>query len=743
MQKVLRKRILRDLKENSVRYLALGTLIILCMYIIVALIGAADTLITGVENYQKENKLEDGQFQVFVPLTDEQQKELTDMGAALEEQFYLDFKLKDGSTLRVFKDRKQINLVSVEQGQTAKKSSELVLEKRYCEEHNIKIGDEIQIAGYSFTVSGIGCSPDYDSLLKELSDSTVDSMNFGTAFVTADTYNELEKCGKAIKAEEYLYAYRLSAFAEDSDIKDKLGTNLVSFLKAEDNLRIGSSADDQVVNKYCGILAGIIVLALFSYVLSVFVVYGIDRESSTIGALYALGLKRRELVRHYLCLPVIVTIVSSIIGSVVGFSDWGVRTQMQDCYGYFSIPEADTVYPLYLLVYALVLPPLIAILVNKAVISRKLNQAPLSLIRNEQKQSKISNIKLNNMGFVNRFRIRQMIKEMRTSVTVIAGMFISLLILMIGVNCYVMCRHISRDNKADTKYEYMYTYKYPEENVPEGGYGAFAYKMKKETMGYNFDVTMLGITEDNPYFDVNLSDNKRDVVISSAMAEKYGIKCGEKFILSDEEKEMYYAFTVKDITKFSAGFYVFMDIENMRELFSMDENYVNVVFSDKKLDIENEQIYSVMTREDVVKASDVFVDMMMPMVIMMTVVSALVFAVVMYLMMRVMIDRSSFHISMVKVFGYRMSEIKKLYLNGNFYVIAVGAAVCIPLAKFIMDKLYPMLVSNVAVGINLTFSWQLYAGIYICILLLYFIINRILVGKLKRVNLADVLKNRE
>lgn len=90
-----------------------------------------------------------------------------------------------------------------------------------------------------------------------------------------------------------------------------------------------------------------------------------------------------------------------------------------------------------------------------------------------------------------------------------------------------------------------------------------------------------------------------------------------------------------------------------------------------------------------------------------------------------------------------MSEIKKLYLNGNFYVIAFGAAVCIPLAKFIMDKLYPMLVSNVAVGINLTFSWQLYAGIYICILLLYFIINRILVGKLKRVNLAEVLKNRE
>ena len=41
-------------------------------------------------------------------------------------------------------------------------------------------------------------------------------------------------------------------------------------------------------------------------------------------------------------------------------------------------------------------------------------------------------------------------------------------------------------------------------------------------------------------------------------------------------------------------------------------------------------------------------------------VSSLIFAVVMYLMMKVMIDRCAFHISMVKVFGYRTKEIKKL-----------------------------------------------------------------------------------
>ena len=41
----------------------------------------------------------------------------------------------------------------------------------------------------------------------------------------------------------------------------------------------------------------------------------------------------------------------------------------------------------------------------------------------------------------------------------------------------------------------MYTYKYPEETVPEGGYGAFTKTVKKENMGHNLEVAMLGIEE--------------------------------------------------------------------------------------------------------------------------------------------------------------------------------------------------------------------------------------------------------
>ena len=279
--------------------------------------------------------------------------------------------------------------------------------------------------------------------------------------------------------------------------------------------------------------------------------------------------------------------------------------------------------------------------------------------------------------------------------------------------------------------------------MPDGGEACFAKTLRKEIFGYNLEVTLLGIDQDNPYFDIKVPEGKNKVILSSAMAQKYQLREGEKLILSEEEEEKDYAFTIEGVTQFSPGLYVFMDINSMRELFGESEEYYNVVFSDRELDIEPGRLYTVTSREEIARGSDVFVSLMMPMIYMLTIASALIFCVVMYLMMKVMIDRSAFSISLMKIFGYRTGEIRRLYLNGNFYIIAVGAAICLPLSKKVMDAMYPVLISNVACGMNLTFSWQLYLGIYGAIIAFYFIINQLLVRRLNQMVPADVLKNRE
>lgn len=908
MEKILRKRMFRDLKENFSRYLALGVLIFLGMYIVISLVGAADTIVKGTAESAEEQRVEDGQFTLFVPLSQEETSALEKKEVLLEEHFYLDYHRKDDSKLRIFSERKELDLPRPDFGNLPKVQGEIFLEKRYCEEHSFLVGDKIDVGGHDFQICGIGAVPDYDAPLCNLSDSAVDSSRFGVGFVTEEDYSRLLGEGSSIASQEYVYAYRLQGEFTQEQLKKKLqkqkvsqeeirdvyfkeywdrtggrldefkdaleelsdgsgelqdglkeldknsgkltegswdifeaylkeaerslsqlgvskltkenysevitglmekndsglarmklrslleqledldafekGTreytkgvseaaegsgelsrgiselteetndflddnfdvslsNLTRFLTARDNPRIGAAGEDQVINRAAGLVAGVIFLILLAYCISVFVVQNIEKESAVIGTLYAMGVKRGELLRHYLTLPVFLTWIAGILGTAAGYSRLGIPVRMQDCYTYFSIPALNPVYEPYLLLYGILLPPLAAAFTNFLVIRKKLSRPVLSMIRKEKKTGKMQNIKLKGKNFVQTFWVRQMLRERRTAFTVFFGMFVSLLIVMLSLDCNALCWHIKEDNKNDTRFEYMYTYKYPPEQAPKGGEEAYGITMKKEVLGDNLDVTLLGIHEDNPYFDAPVKKGENSVWISSAMAQKYQLKEGDELVLNDEESQRKYAFNVEEIVPYSTSFFAFMEIDSLRELMGQEEGYYNIVFSDHDLNVDSGRLYSTTSKTDVEKGAAVFVDKMRPMVVMLVVISALIFSVVMYLMMKVMVDRSTMSISLMKVLGYRKKEIGKLYLNGNLLVVILSALGGIPLSKIIMDSIFPYMLSNISSGIDLTFSWQMYAGIMAAILVLYFLINRILMGKVNQILPAEVLKNRE
>lgn len=57
--------------------------------------------------------------------------------------------------------------------------------------------------------------------------------------------------------------------------------------------------------------------------------------------------------------------------------------------------------------------------------------------------------------------------------------------------------------------------------------------------------------------------------------------------------------------------------------------------------------------------------------------------------------------------------------------------------------MYPYLISNVTCGMNLSFEWWMYVGIWLAVIVLYLFINQLLVLRLKKIVPAEVLKNRE
>ena len=221
MNRVLRKRLGRELKTNFARYLALVLLIVMGMYIIVSVVASADTIIDGTAEHGKQNKVEDGQFGVFIPLTDEQEKEITDKGITLEQHFSIDVTAKDSSKLRVFRKRNDIDLIELDSGRLAEKKGEAVVEKRYSEEHSLSVGDKLTAGGVEFEIVGIGTTPDYDAPFENFSDTAVSSKGFGLLFVSDDQYDYFKNDSDQ-KAEDLCYAYRLIGKATDDELKEMI-----------------------------------------------------------------------------------------------------------------------------------------------------------------------------------------------------------------------------------------------------------------------------------------------------------------------------------------------------------------------------------------------------------------------------------------------------------------------------------------------------------------------------------------
>ncbi len=756
MNRVLNKRLKRDLRANLGRYLALLFMIFFGVYLVISVVNAAEVIIIGTENTKEQNQVEDGQFSVFLSLTDEELSKVSVNGTKIEKMFSVDLTVSDGTQLRVFKTREDIDKVMLDDGTLPQTNEQIVLEKNYARIHDLSIGDSISVEGRHYTVCGVGSVPDYDQTLKTFASPAVDAENFALMFVTSQEYDKIVE-DLPSKQQTYTYGYKLGESTSD-ELKDLLKEtmkgkldglfagdmeNLTSFVTADENIRVEAAAGDVVMDKNVGLMAGIIVLFLFAYVISVFVVHQIEQEQSVIGALYALGVKKKNLLAHYVVLPTLTALAGGILGGLSGFSPLGVGIMIRSHYEYFSVPDFPMVYPVYLVLYAVLVPPVICALVNLWTVNRKLSRTALSLLRNEQSAGNYKKVNLKCKKFTTLFSIRQLMRESRSAITIVVGMLITFMVIALGVNTYVLCSYIRDQNPQDTKYEYMYLYKFPDSQAPEGGEATFVKTLNIDCMDYTLDVSVIGIDGESRFFDAKPEKGLSRCVVNRSMVQRYGYEVGDKIVLTDSAADRDYSFTVTGISEYSVGFTIFMDTGSMRELFNEEEDYFNVVYSDVPLDIDEGKLYSTTTREDIKKSSGIFVDAMIPTMTALISGGVVIFCIVLFLMLGVMIDRSTMGISLIKIFGYRPGEIRKLYLNGNLFVVIVGGLISFPIAKKIIDTLYPGFISNVACSMHLSYPWYLYLAIAGSVLVIYFVINRLLIGKINRISPVEILKDRE
>lgn len=753
---IINKRIIREFTASKTKYLSIFIVIVISIYTVVSMSLAAETVINGVSKNASVNNIEDGQFQLSSKLTDEEIKLVSDSGIILESSFYFNenfYKKK----LRVYSNRDYINTISIDSGRIAKDSNEIVLEKHFAKKNSLNVGESFVTENLNLNVVGIGSVPDYNDVLENLTDVSSNSNMFGIGFVDEKFFDEVSYD----KQLTYVYSYILTNNQTQNDLlstiqelKNKrlnenidVNTNnsnifeLIYTLDKDDNPRIMAAVKDIQVNKNGSLITGVIVLILLCVVLSTFITSSIDRESKQIGTLLSLGYKKNTLIKHYLLLPLLICTLSGIIGTILGVIF--VSTQISTSSDYYSYPNLDVVYPIYLILYGIFAPILICTITCIFFVNNKISKKPLDLLRNKRDINKIKILEIEKFGYINTFRIRLFLREIKSNLTIVIGNFVALLLIMLSFTIYSSLTNIVSETKNDVKFNYMYEVDNLQ-NVETSGSEKVIKKMfQKRYLKNDFKITMLGIDKKSEFFPFDINVKEDEIYISSSVSQKFDVQEGDYFAVLDDESNTNKEFKVKKVVNYAPGLNIFMEQDTMNRVFNNSKSIKNQIYSNTSLDKSNQNIKSSITKKVIVSSTETFYELMKGMVYTLIFSSIIIFVTVMSLMERLIIQHQTTTISMFKLFGYNKSEISKLFLKNNFYVVLISTLIFLPITKYIIDSIYPFLVANRNVGFNLHLSVYIYILILIIIITSY-IISRIFSSRdLKNIEIQEILKERE
>ena len=146
---------LRELRSEMGKYAVIAILLIATIGFVSGFLVAGSSMIAAYnEGFEKYN-IEDGHFRVEKQLNRAQLKAITGAGVTLYDLHYRETAMENGSTLRIYPDRTQVNTVCLMQGAMPAAPGEMGLDRMYAENNGIAVGDTVtDTNGQTWTVTG-------------------------------------------------------------------------------------------------------------------------------------------------------------------------------------------------------------------------------------------------------------------------------------------------------------------------------------------------------------------------------------------------------------------------------------------------------------------------------------------------------------------------------------------------------------------------------------------------------------
>lgn len=773
MKSPLRKRLLPQLKQEIGKYMVVFLLMTLLIGFISGFLVADGSMIIAYDEGFEKYNIEDGHFTVANKLNRSQQKDVEEFGVSLFPMFYTQQKLTNGSRLRIFSQREQLNTLCLMEGAMPEETDEIAIDRMYADNNALSVGDVIgNEQGRMYRITGLVAFPDYSCLFEDNNDAMFDAVLFGVGVVTPETFSTY-RTDRLIYQYSWKYDQKPQTEEEKEEASEEFQTWLKDRIRLSDyvpeykNNAITFTGDDMGSDQAMMMILLYIFIVIMAFVFAITTKNTIMKEANAIGTLRASGYTKRELIVHYMTMPVLITLISAVTGNLLGYTIFkDVCAGMY--YGSYSLPTYVTVWSAEAFWKTTLIPAVLMVLINFLVLWKSLNRSPLQFIRRDlsTKRRKRAVRLPKKLPFLFRFRLRIIFQNRSNYFMMLIGIIFANILLMYGlclpdvINKYA--NHVEEQMLAN----YQYMLKYPAEDQSrsklenladmlifsnevrtenETAEKFSAYTLKTPaSVGKEEEVTVYGIMPGSRYVSLPVYKGGQ-VAISSAYAEKYLVSVGDTICLKDDLEKKDYTFTVARIYDYPGTICVFMDRDELNDIFDLGNDTFVGYFSETPItDIDESCILQVIDLDALTKISRQLMVSMGSMMGLVDAIAVIVFVILIYLLSKLVIEKNGQSVSMTKILGYSDREISGLYVTSTSIVVIVELLLSIPLVSAIIYYLYRVLMIE---SINGWISFEISPPVILKMLGLgivtYLIVAALEYRKIRGIPMEIALKNAE
>ncbi|MDY3052123.1 MAG: ABC transporter permease [Ndongobacter sp.] len=672
------------------------------------------------------------------------------------------------AVIRLFKSDASVNRASFLEGRAPEGANEIAVDRMHADNIGISVGDGITVGGRKFEVVGLLSYVNYLTLHESNTDLMFDSFGFDVGMVTPEAFEALSS------RLHYNYAYFYDAKPADKIakadyadyfLKMLLTQTLVHENKIENFVpeyvrQASNFAPSDIDSDTTGTtIMCYILIAVIAFIFSITISNTIEKEASVIGTLRASGYTKRELIVHYMTMPVIVTLAGAVLGNIVGYTAFK-EVAVKLYYNSYSLPACATTFSYKGFVMTTILPLALMFFINLFVIVRRLQFSPLNFLRNDLRKTRPSRAcRLPGWSFMRRFRLRVILQNMSNYAVLIFGVIFIELMLCFAFGMPDSLEHYRRcaPDMMFADYQYMLMSDKNEDGAlivtgepTAERFSSTSLKYAKDTYSFlegigsggDESVTVYGIVENSAYIDLPDDIKTGEVFISSAFRDKFNLRQGDQIILKEEYENKTYTLTVKGVTRYDGGIAVFMTNDSFNTMFDRDRDAFNGFLSKEEIiDVEERYIATVVTQEEITKITNQMMHSVGQFLAIFKIAMVVLSAALIYLLAKIIIERNEKSISMAKILGFTNGEIRSLYILPTAIVVAVFAVIGFVVGYFLMVWIFKLFIMQMDGYFAFYMSYGSMALSVVYLLIGYAFVSIIDFIRIKKIAMDEALKN--